>query len=59
MPLPVNLKAIHVRTLHVGYKKKGFVIGSSRGRGQKFECAEFGGMISVEDYFLKSKPVQC
>lgn len=56
--LPKSLvKSIHIRTLHLGYKKKLFAIGSSHARGQKFDCTEFGGMISVEDYFLKSKPV--
>lgn len=52
--LPKSLvRSIHVRTLHLGYKKKLFAIGTSSARNQKFDCAEFGGMISVEQYFLK------
>jgi hypothetical protein len=54
--LPKSLvKSIHVRTLHLGYKKKLFAIGTSSARNQKFDCAELGGMISVEQYFSKSK----
>jgi len=54
--LPKGLvKSIRIRTIHLKYKKKLLAIGTSSARNQRFDCAEFGGMISVEQYFLKSK----
>ncbi len=50
---------LHVRNL--GYKRVMTiqrVISSSASR-QTFNCQEFGGHISIKDYFLKSAPLFC
>ncbi|PFH47142.1 hypothetical protein AMATHDRAFT_7043 [Amanita thiersii Skay4041] len=43
--------SIRVKTKHLGYKKKLFHVGTNSARNQKFHCEEFGGEISVENYF--------
>uniref|UniRef100_A0A8H8CN02 Argonaute-like protein n=1 Tax=Psilocybe cubensis TaxID=181762 RepID=A0A8H8CN02_PSICU len=47
------IKSIRVRTLHLGYKKKLDSFGNGSARNTTFNCEEFGGKISVEQYFLK------
>jgi len=49
------IKSISVRAKHLGYKKKLFAIGTTSARNTYFDCEEFNGKISVEQYFLKSK----
>lgn len=48
-------KCITVKVEHLGYKRKLRAIGSTSARSTYFDCEEFGGKISVEKYFLKSK----
>ena len=48
-------KSITVKVEHLGYKKKLRAIGTTSARDTYFDCEEFGGKISVEQYFLKSK----
>jgi len=50
------VKSIKVKTLHLGYKKKLNAIGTNTARNTSFNCEEFGGRITVESYFQKSKP---
>jgi len=52
--LPKGLvKSIKVKTLHLGYKKKLLSVGLTSARNTHFDCEEFGGRISVEQYFQK------
>ena len=48
------MKSITVRVKHLGYKKKLHAVGTTSARNTYFDCEEFGGKISVEQYFLKS-----
>jgi hypothetical protein len=52
--LPSSMKKIKIRTLHLGHKKAIFKVGTTSARITKFSCEELGGMVSVEQYFLKS-----
>ena len=49
------VKSIKVKTLHLGYKKKLNAIGTLSARKTTFDCEEFGGRVTVEVYFQKSK----
>lgn len=49
------IKSINIRVQHLGYKRKLQAIGTTSARNTYFDCEEFGGKISVEQYFLKSK----
>ena len=49
------MKGITVKVEHLGYKRKLRAIESMSARGTYFDCEEFGGNISVEQNFLKSK----
>lgn len=49
--------SIKVRTRHLGHKKRIKAIGTTSARRTRFDCKEFGGKISVEDYFARSKPL--
>ena len=49
------IKSITVKVEHLGYKRKLRAIGTRSARDTRFNCEEFGGDISVEQYFLKSK----
>jgi eukaryotic translation initiation factor 2C len=48
-------KSITVKVEHLGYKRKLQAIGTTSARSTFFDCEEFGGRISVEQYFLRSK----
>ncbi|KAJ7130276.1 argonaute-like protein [Mycena epipterygia] len=48
------VKGVRVKTTHLGYKKTVKSVFNKSARQHKFDCAEFGGRISVEDYFKKS-----
>ena len=50
------VKSIKIKTLHLGYKKKLNAIGNLSARKMAFDCQEYGGRITVENYFKKSKP---
>jgi eukaryotic translation initiation factor 2C len=50
----VFVKGVRVKTTHLGYKKTVKNLHSKNARQEKFNCAEFGGLISVEDYFTRS-----
>lgn len=50
------IKSIRVRTTHLGYRKKLLAIASTTARNTHFDCAKYGGKISVEQYFLKGIP---
>jgi hypothetical protein len=50
------VKSIKVKTLHLGYRKKLNAIGTTTARKTTFDCEEYGGRITVETYFQKSKP---
>jgi len=53
--LPQSMvNALKVKTTHLGYRKKLLAVGTQSPRNLFFDCAEFGGKISVEQYFLKS-----
>jgi len=54
--LPEQMKnSIKVRTQHLGHKKSIKAIATTSARRTFFGCEEFGGKISVEDYFKRSK----
>ncbi|KAJ7074810.1 argonaute-like protein [Mycena amicta] len=46
-------KSIKVKTKHLGHRKPIKAIGTTSARNTFFDCEEFGGRISVEQYFLK------
>ena len=48
------MKSISVRVQHLGYKRKLQAIGTTSARNTYFDCEEFGGKVSVEQYFLRS-----
>ena len=48
-------KSITVKVEHLGYKRKLRAIGTTSARSTYFDCKEFGGKISVEQYFMMSK----
>jgi eukaryotic translation initiation factor 2C len=52
--LPNSMKRIRIRTLHLGYKKAIYRVGTTSARNTKFLCEELGGTVSVEQYFAKS-----
>ncbi|EAU83532.1 QDE2 protein [Coprinopsis cinerea okayama7 len=47
------IKSIKVKTLHLKHKKKLNDIGTTTARATYFQCEEFGGKISVEQFFRK------
>jgi eukaryotic translation initiation factor 2C len=49
------VRTIRVQTTHLGYRKTVKSLSKQTPKEYKFDCAEFGGMISVEDYFRRSK----
>jgi eukaryotic translation initiation factor 2C len=51
------VKGVRVKTLHLGYKKTVKTISNNTPRQYTFDCAEFGGKISVELYFKKSESI--
>ena len=53
--LPQSMvNALKVKTTHLGYRKKLQAVGTQSPRNFFFDCAELGGKVSVEQYFLKS-----
>lgn len=50
-------QGIKVTTSHLGYKSKKPLkrIMTKSARDQKFDCEEYGGTISVEDFFKRSR----
>lgn len=48
------VKGVRVKTTHLGYKKTVKSVFNKSPRQHKFDCAEYGGRISVEDYFKRS-----
>lgn len=46
---------VRVRTQHLGHKKRLFDLDPTPADRKKFDCAEFGGMISVTQFFKKSE----
>lgn len=55
LPIGVMRSLAKVKLLHLGYSKKVTHIGTTSARNTKFNCEEFGGEITVESYFFKSK----
>ena len=52
--LPKSMKKIRIKTLHLHHKKMIFRVGTTSARNTKFLCEELGGVVTVEQYFLKS-----
>lgn len=50
----VFIKGVRVQTQHLGYKKTVKGLSNKTAKTHIFEAAEFGGRISVEDYFKRS-----
>ncbi|KAK7436896.1 hypothetical protein VKT23_018916 [Stygiomarasmius scandens] len=51
---PGIIKSMHVVTRHLGYRRHRLkAIGTKTARNQDFPCDEFGGRISVENYFKR------
>ncbi|KAG5643974.1 hypothetical protein DXG03_009263, partial [Asterophora parasitica] len=51
--LPKGMARVKVRMQHLGYTKPIKKVGTTSARNTKFDCAELGGTVSVEQYFLK------
>jgi hypothetical protein len=51
------IRSIKVRTLHLNHRKKLTAIGTTTARNTFFPCAEYGGNISVEQFFKKSESI--
>jgi len=51
--LPNSMKKIRIKTLHLHHKKAIFKVGTTSARNTKFLCEEMGGVVTVEQYFLK------
>jgi hypothetical protein len=49
------IRSIKVRTKHLNHRKKLEAIGTTTARNTFFDCQEFGGKTSVEQYFKKSR----
>jgi eukaryotic translation initiation factor 2C len=49
------VRTVRIQTTHLGYRKTVKSLSKQTPKEYKFDCAEFGGMISVEDYFRRSK----
>jgi hypothetical protein len=49
------VKGVRVRTTHLGYKKGVKRLANVTPRQYKFDCSEFGGEITVEQYFKRSQ----
>ncbi|KAF8804178.1 argonaute-like protein [Phlegmacium glaucopus] len=47
------VQSIRIKVKHLGYKRKLVAIGTTSARNTYFDCEEYGGKISVEQYFLK------
>ncbi|KAG5636873.1 hypothetical protein H0H81_006534 [Sphagnurus paluster] len=52
----VFVKGVRVKTTHLGYRKTVKSLTHLSARQYSFEAAEFGGKITVETYFRKSRP---
>lgn len=48
------VKSIKVKTKHLGHRKPLKAIGTTSARNTYFDCEQFGGRISVEQYFVKA-----
>ncbi|KAJ7291279.1 argonaute-like protein, partial [Mycena rebaudengoi] len=49
----VFVKGVRIKTTHLGYKKTVKGVFNKTAKQHMFDCAEFGGRISVEAYFKK------
>ncbi|KAJ7481492.1 argonaute-like protein [Mycena latifolia] len=47
------VKGVRIKTTHLGYKKTVKSVYNKTPREHRFDCAEFGGEITVEQYFLQ------
>ncbi|KAJ7178055.1 argonaute-like protein [Mycena filopes] len=47
------VRGVRIKTLHLGYKKTVKTVFSKSARQHRFDCAEFGGMVTVEEYFRR------
>ena len=51
------IRVIKVRVLHSQHRKKLTAIGTATARNTFFTCDEYGGAISIEEYFKRSELV--
>ncbi|KAF8063268.1 argonaute-like protein [Lyophyllum atratum] len=51
--LPKGMARVKVKMQHLGYTKPIKRVGTTSARNTKFDCAELGGTVTVEQYFLK------
>ncbi|KAG6860668.1 hypothetical protein C0995_008856 [Termitomyces sp. Mi166 len=56
--LPKSFGRMKVKTQHLGHTKPIKRIGTTSARNTKFDCAELGGVVSVEKYFEKKYNIQ-
>ncbi|KAG6828038.1 hypothetical protein H0H87_003026, partial [Tephrocybe sp. NHM501043] len=56
--LPRGFGKMKIKTRHLGHTKPIKRIGTTSSRNTKFDCAEFGGVISVEQYFQKKYDIK-
>jgi eukaryotic translation initiation factor 2C len=48
--------ALRVKTRHLGHRKAVWALGHKNANQEKFSCEELGGIVTVAEYFKKSKP---
>jgi eukaryotic translation initiation factor 2C len=47
-------KGVRVQTKHLGYRKTIKAVSNHTARSYKFDCAEYGREVTVEEYFKLS-----
>ncbi|KAJ6590972.1 argonaute-like protein [Mycena vulgaris] len=52
------VRGVRIKTTHLGYKKTVKSVFNKSARAHVFDCAEFGGRITVEDYFLRKYKIR-
>ncbi|KAJ7856608.1 argonaute-like protein [Mycena leptocephala] len=52
------VKGVRIKTTHLGYKKTVKSVFNKSARQHKFDCAEFGGLVSVEEYFFRKYNIE-
>ncbi|KAL0948418.1 hypothetical protein HGRIS_010999 [Hohenbuehelia grisea] len=54
----VFVKGVRIKTAHLGYRKTVKSLSNKTARTYSFDCAEFGGQITVEKYFQKKYQIK-
>ncbi|KAJ7672569.1 argonaute-like protein, partial [Mycena polygramma] len=52
------VKGVRVKTVHLGYKKTVKSVFNKSARQHRFDCAELGGLVTVEEYFKRKYDIR-